>query len=237
MQELHDALLARYGMEHETWAIERIARVMAKLNRVRRGKPKLRGHILGIRDYNAFTFPGENVYISRRLLERCANDAEAAMILAHEVAHHDLGHLESFKGWAEKLPRSVLGEVISTAYTLVENRIHSQANELAADAHAFVLCRKAKYDPVECAQMFDILRMHAIDVGALDAAYGEDEEEVGPIGRLFQKLKTTHPSIRDRKDRLLASLKEEPPRAEKPRKGRAPAAAVSHRVPRRAKRS
>lgn len=246
--DLHDALVAEYGMEHETWATERVARVMAKLNKARRGKPKLLGHVLGLREYAAFTLPGAHLYVSRRLLERCANDAEAAMIFAHEAAHHDLGHLDVFAGWAQKVPKVALGQLVGTVFRMFERRVHSQAHEYAADLHALTLCEKAKFDPKECVQVFDILRMHAIDVGDLDAAYGVDDEvdlADGPLDGLFLRarklvgtLQRSHPSIADRKERLLASLpaREKVPHApKKPR--RRPAAAAAGRVHRRAPRS
>ena len=234
---LHAELLARYGMEHETWAVERIARVMKKLNGVRRGKPKLEGHILGLSQYNAFTLPGPHLYISRRLLERCANDAEAAMILAHEVAHHDLGHLDTYAGWAKRLPRVAAAELVALVSRMLERKIHSQEHELAADAHALVLCGKAKFALEECVGMFDILRMHAIDVGDLDAAYGEDDDDqpTGVLGTLFKKLKRSHPSIAARKEALLAEIAKGK-KAHAPSKKRKPAVGAG-RVHRRPKRS
>src|SRR5262245_9160319 len=98
--ELHSWLLAEYGGEtEEPWVAQRLERVMARLNAVRQDGIPLVAHCLRIPAFTAFTTPGCNLYVARQLLERLPTDECAAFVLGHEVAHHDLGHLEVFHSW------------------------------------------------------------------------------------------------------------------------------------------
>jgi hypothetical protein len=54
--------------------------------------------------------------------------------------------------------------------------LYSLDNELAADAYALDLCRKAGFDPKRCLQCFDILSWYLLDIHDLDGVYGSDEE-------------------------------------------------------------
>lgn len=65
--------------------------IAAKLNAVRSGKPK-EPVVLWTTGFSALTKRGPWVYISKALAERLSDDA-LAFVLAHEMAHHDLGHL------------------------------------------------------------------------------------------------------------------------------------------------
>src|SRR5262245_62093557 len=98
--ELHNALLAEYGADtEEPWVAERLDRVMARLNAVRQDGIPLVAHCLRFPAFTAFTVPGRNLYVARQLFERLPSDECAAFVLGHEVAHHDLGHLEVFHNW------------------------------------------------------------------------------------------------------------------------------------------
>ena len=90
---LHEELVSEYAGEIEAWAIERVRRVMARLNAERPDGAPLVAEILWVPACNAFTTVGSYVYISRRLLERLPSDDATAFVLAHEIAHHDCGHL------------------------------------------------------------------------------------------------------------------------------------------------
>src|SRR5579859_5836613 len=93
---LRQALLDEFGPEQESvpWAADQLSRVMKRLSSVRPFRaPKIDAEVLWVREVTAFTVPGHYVYISRRLMERCASDDPVALVLAHEIAHHDLGHL------------------------------------------------------------------------------------------------------------------------------------------------
>lgn len=49
----------------------------------------------------AFTMPGRRIHVSRELLSRGLGELGLAFIIAHEMAHHDLGHLDVAGEWLE----------------------------------------------------------------------------------------------------------------------------------------
>ena len=209
---LHDRLVDAYGVEREAWATERVARTTARLNAVRLGKPALGTEILWIREVTAFTTPGRWLYVSRRLLERCASDDPVAFMIAHEMAHHDLGHLALFHGWSMRLPRLGAARLIATAVRQLERRYYGPENEVAADAQALRLCHAAGYDLDRCLGLFTVLEQHALDLGAHDVVFGLDEDPEPPNGTVEEWLQQArtwtwqrlngYPSLRERVARL-----------------------------------
>jgi Zn-dependent protease with chaperone function len=70
---------------------ERARAVAARLNRVRSGPPK-QAVLVDAPGYTAVTRRGRWVYVSSGFAQRLSDDG-LAFVLAHEMAHHDLGHL------------------------------------------------------------------------------------------------------------------------------------------------
>ena len=98
--------------------------------------------------------------------------------------------------------------------------LYSRDREIAADYFALNLCRKAGYDLRECLKAFNILSWYAQDHNDFDGVYGEDEEleldpsnATGTISRMhiearlwLARHRRTHPSIQERRQRLLARV-------------------------------
>lgn len=180
---LHGWLKEEYGVETENWANERVGRAMARLERVRSACPvpgaspyPLEAEILWIGAMNAFAVPGRYIYITRELLQRAAADDPIAFVLAHEIAHHDLGHVGLLRGWmdrARSLPGSFL---IAATIAGLEKQIVGPERERAADAYALDLCLAAGYDGPRCVEALDILEAYLLDHGDIDGVFGPDEE-------------------------------------------------------------
>lgn len=106
---------------------QRVRGLAARLNAQRTGKPK-EPVVLWSFDQAALTRRGPWVYVARSLVQQLSDDA-LAFVLAHEMGHHDLGHLRPPLVAASRL----LG--------------HSQRMELMADAYALALVERAGFDP------------------------------------------------------------------------------------------
>src|SRR5207302_1094921 len=78
----------------------RVEEVRDRLNRARLPLPRLAVVILFEAEVTAFIGPGRYVYVTRGLLHRAWWPEGLAMVLAHEMAHHDLGHT---RVWTERL--------------------------------------------------------------------------------------------------------------------------------------
>jgi len=208
---IHQRLLDAYAAEPEGWATEQVRRIDARLQAAVPVGERLETVILWVPEANAFAMPGRHVYLSRRLLERMDDD-QAAFVIAHEMAHHRLGHLAVVADWLERLP----GPAQAFAVNLVIARSHllrGAERETHADAWGFNLCLAAGYDPYRCASAFDLLEMLSLDHGDNAGVFGPDaaiEAELNSQPRWMVSLKTWrwerrrgYPSIRERKARLV----------------------------------
>jgi len=220
---LHTELVIAYGLETEDWALERVRRVQDKLNGERWGGPPLQVEILWLQTMTAFVAPGRYVYLSRELLQRADGDDPIAFVLAHEMAHHDLGHTRLFDGWLSRLRTLPVpgGLTIAALVRTLERELFGPEREIAADRYGFNLALVAGYDPVRCAGLFDTLEAHALDHGDLDIVFGPDEAprhrtaaaESSPLDSLENWIAKArawnwrrwrgYPSIRERKVALL----------------------------------
>jgi Zn-dependent protease with chaperone function len=119
-------------------------------------------------------------YVSRRLLERLADDDAAAFIIAHELAHHRLGHIVA-------IPRSWLGVARGVLIWLEQRWTKTPGHERAADLLAIELCLDAGYDPERCIAALAHLEQVSLDYGDVDGVLGSE----GGARR-------SHPAIRAR---------------------------------------
>jgi Zn-dependent protease with chaperone function len=176
------------------------------------------GEVLWMGSPTVFTLPGRYCYISRRFIERCASDAPVAFALAHEIGHHDLGHLRRAERWAASAVTHVPLKLAVLALLQLPKWVYSRHMELAADAYALELCRKSGFDLQKCLECFDILSQYMLDHRDVDGVYGADEElepdpklTANPIHRLYIQARVwmaqhrrTHPSINERRQALLS---------------------------------
>ena len=220
--EWHAELMAEYGSDREeAWAVERVARVMARLNAARKDCPPLSAYVLRIPAFTAFTTPGPYVYIARQLLERLRSDDATAYVLSHEIAHHDCGHLDVFSGWLDLLPRGIAGSIAAAAYWRLEHRLIGPEREAEADLYAVELCLDAGYNGELCLQVFDVLEHAALDRGALDAVFGPEalldptDPNQGSVTYAVQRWLSTRARrylpLRERRDRAWAWLRKRLP--------------------------
>jgi predicted Zn-dependent protease len=174
---LHQQLREAAHFEEEAWAIDRVRHVSDRLQSGRPSAQRLIVEIPWLDIFTAFTGPGRYIYIARRLFERCATDEHVAFLIAHEMAHHDLHHVDLFAGWAPKITRLPGAELFAVAFHALESRLYGPEKECDADRHAIDLCRTAGYDAHLCLGLFDILESYALDVGDFDMVYGPDKAD------------------------------------------------------------
>jgi predicted Zn-dependent protease len=178
---LTDALRAEVErelvVEKTGWAAERAARVSERLQAGVAPSERLDTLVVWWSEHNAFTCFGRTIYISRRLFERLPDDDAAAFIVAHEIAHHRLGHI----------PRFVASRLLPARLILaaLERLLCSPRREADADRLAIELSLAAGYDLERCLVALDILALVSLDYGDVDGVYGGDERR-------------SHPALNDR---------------------------------------
>lgn len=123
--------------------------------------------ILDADEINAFAAPGGLIFLSRGMLRLCASEDDLASVLAHEVAHVNLGHavaaisnsrwtqaftilgtesVKSFSGDAlRQLTEAFEGSISDITKTLMTSG-YARGQEKAADALAVKIMQRVGYD-------------------------------------------------------------------------------------------
>ena len=213
---LHNQLREAVVFEDAAWAIERIRRVENRLQGSRAPTARMSVEIPWLEEVTAFTAPGRYIYFSRRLYELCATDEQVAFVVSHEIAHHDLGHVAIFRGWADKIARLPGATLFALFFHGLERLFYGPQTECDADRHGLKLCLAAGYDGKRCLEIFDILEQHALYVGDLDMVYGpsiESDDELDANASWTTKAqiwawqkKRGYLPIRDRRQMLKKHL-------------------------------
>ena len=189
---LHKEIADCFMVETQGWAPERCGRVVARLQTGRPDACRIEVVVPWIQQLNAFTAPGRYVYFCRRLLERCPDDETVAFVIAHEIAHHDLGHLKLIPEWMPRFALARGGAIAVATISGIERRIYGPERECDADRHGLDLCIQAGYDAERCLRFFPIMEQIALDLGDQNAVYGPDQdsdEELLPDAPWYTKAR------------------------------------------------
>lgn len=159
-----------------------------RLNAVRSGRPKEPVVVWSVgpgapgHGFAAVTRRGPWIYVADALVKRLSDDG-LAFVLAHEMAHHDLGHLTP-----TLMATSLMG--------------HAQRLELMADAEGLRLMRRAGFDPAG-----------ALEALSPELWTPEEEPPEPPsegLAAWLDRFRRSHPSMRARHDALAALLEADP---------------------------
>lgn len=174
------AIEEEFVVERTGWAAERVQRVTERLQPDAPRDGRFETLVVWLSEHTAFTTDGRTLYISRRLLERLADDDAAAFVIGHELAHHRLGHIPH-------VPASWIGAARVLWIWLRRTWIKTPGRERDADLLAIELCMNAGYDPERCVAALEYLEQVALDYGDVDGVLGHED------GRQRE-----HPPVRDR---------------------------------------
>ena len=165
---LYDQISEELHFETEAWALDRVHRVSKKLQSGRGENQRLVVVIPWFSEPTAFTAPGSHIYFGRRLFERCATDEQAAFVIAHEIAHHDLGHIDMFRRVGDKLMKLPGSRFFALAFHVLESRLYGPERECDADRRGLDLCLAAGFNGRRCLKLFDILEQIALCQNSLE---------------------------------------------------------------------
>ena len=194
---IHDSLVTTYLESLGT----RISRVSARPNL------EYRFYLVNTDAVNAFALPGGHVYVTRGLVERTADGAEFAGVLAHEI-----GHVAARHG-VRKLQRQLrTGSLVNLLYRVFLGGepalLSDNALELANTAWS---ARHSRRDEKEADRLaVRYLTLTGIDpegvVSLLETVQRvEAAEERGPTGRMAVWL-SSHPVTARRIDEARAEI-------------------------------
>lgn len=136
----------------QTARLQRIMVPLLQAGNKTRSLKEVRVGVIEDPNINAANAGGGEFYITTGLLQK-ANDNQLRGILAHEIAHDDLGHVARAQvlGTGLSLGVILLEQIIpgSSAITPIAGtlvaRAHSRSEELSADRHAVEILERAGY--------------------------------------------------------------------------------------------
>jgi predicted Zn-dependent protease len=175
--------------------LERLRRVMIPLLRATdhpEAMTQVRVQVVDHQEINAGSAGGGQFVVTTGLLER-ANDEQLRGVLAHEIAHDDLGHPAKMQmvgiglGLGAALLKNVFphsGAVAPVAGTLLAST-YSRPQELAADRHAVTILRRAGYSKdVMIHALTWIMQTEGNSGGGLLSTHPATDERIRALKRL-----------------------------------------------------
>lgn len=117
---------------------------------------------------NAFAMPDGGIIITSALLDLSESDGEIAGVIAHEMAHVVLNHVDRRVLFTTGLNISIAtlsgasGEMIKVLLDILANSGFSRSEESAADMQAVDYLMKANMNPLEFASMLEKLDKESI---------------------------------------------------------------------------
>jgi predicted Zn-dependent protease len=136
----------------QTARLQRIMVPLVRAGNKTRSLKQVRVAVIEDSNINAANAGGGEFYVTTGLLQK-ANDEQLRGILAHEIAHDDLGHVARAQILGVGLNVGVIvleqiipgSSVITPALGTLAARAYSRSEELAADRHAVEILERAGY--------------------------------------------------------------------------------------------
>ena len=165
-----DHVTSRDHVSGDDWSVEIAHEAFDVLKSVFPDISRYRIRVLHNPKYYAFTADGHHIFLTRTLLELCGSVEMAAFAIAHEIAHHELGHLPAeSKGVRGRLNIAML-QLRYTVWPFARARMEFEADRFAID-----MCVRAGLSVRECLRIFQILEKRTLDRDAIESALGGDE--------------------------------------------------------------
>ncbi len=153
--------------------------------------------------YNAFAAPGGYVFVTKGLIDRCADEAELAGILAHEITHVTAKHhLHAMRKTAQsgvftqllasQIKTNAVGNLVASQFLALGRNLYArgldQTDEYHADRSGVALAARAGFDPYGLVAVLQQLRTAT------------------PDNPMFTLALATHPPAQARLDQLEQAM-------------------------------
>ena len=153
--------------------------------------------------YNAFAAPGGYVFVTKGLIDRCADEAELAGILAHEITHVTARHhLHAMRKTAQsgvftqlvasQIKTNALGNLVASQFLALGRNLYArgldQTDEFHSDRNGVALAARAGFDPYGLVAVLQQLRTAT------------------PDNPMFTLALATHPPAQARLDQLEQAM-------------------------------
>jgi len=187
---------------------ERLQRYVNRLGRwisLQSDRPNLPWTFVVLDDtgYNAFAAPGGYVFVTKGLIDRCADESELAGILAHEITHvTQRHHLQAMRKTAQsgmltqlvasQIHTNGVGNLVASQILALGRNLYArgldQSDEFEADRRGVALAARSGFDPYGLPAALQVLRAAA------------------PGNPMFTLALATHPPAEQRLDQLQQAM-------------------------------
>lgn len=165
---------------HPNMALQRYVNQLGRWISLQSSRPHLPWTFVVLDDpgYNAFAAPGGYVFVTKGLVDRCADEAELAGILAHEIAHVTAKHhLQALRKTAQsgmltqlvasQIKTNAVGNLVASQFLALGRNLYArgldQSDEYDADRTGVALATRAGFDPYGLVSVLQQLRTAAPD--------------------------------------------------------------------------
>lgn len=174
---------------------------------------KIRAYIGRSSSINAFCLYDGTMIVNVGLIAEVKSEAALAIIMGHELAHFKKNHiLNGFKNALKNKKGSKGGLELD-----LKNKKHSQDNENEADNIGFDIAKSAKYDLSEGLTNYEmfIREKEYYEKRYKSALANTDSVTITTAAGKYkantlEKLMSSHPDMKERKDKLTAYIKANP---------------------------
>lgn len=190
---------------HPDMALQRYVNQLGRWISLQSDRPTLPWTFAVLDDpgYNAFAAPGGYVFVTKGLVDRCADEAELAGILAHEITHVTAKHhLHAMRKTAQsgmftqlvasQIKTTAVGNMVASQMLALGRNLYArgldQADEYDADRTGVALATRAGFDPYGLVAVLQQLRTAT------------------PDNPLFTLALSTHPPAQARLEQLELAM-------------------------------
>ena len=190
---------------HKDMALQRYVNQLGRWISLQSERPHLPWTFVVLDDpgYNAFAAPGGYVFVTKGLIDRCADEAELAGILAHEITHVTAKHhLHAMRKTAQSgVFKQLVASQIKT--NAVGNLVASQLMELGRNLYARGLDQTDEYDADRTGVA--LATRAGFDPYGLVAAL-QQLRTATPSDPMFSLALSTHPPAQARLEQLELAM-------------------------------
>jgi predicted Zn-dependent protease len=190
---------------HPDMALQRYVNQLGRWISLQSERPGLPWTFIVLDDtgYNAFAAPGGYVFVTKGLIDRCADEAELAGILAHEITHVTAKHhLHAMRKTAQsgvftqlvasQIKTNAVGNLVASQFLALGRNLYArgldQTDEYHADRNGVALAARAGFDPFGLVAVLQQLR------------------SATPDNPMFTLALATHPPAQARLDQLEQAM-------------------------------
>jgi beta-barrel assembly-enhancing protease len=182
-------------------------------------RAEVRAYVVCDSEVNSFTLDNGMIFVNIGLIAHLENEAQLAMILAHEIIHYKKRH--AYQAYKEKIIRLYTVWPLEDYSTFPVSKAHE--NEFESDREGYKLFRNAGYAPYESLSVFDVMLYAELPFGqdvfspaffehndykfpqkyTLDSVQGVSHEED------VDDSKSSHPNVKKRREKIANLVAEE----------------------------